>query len=113
LGLADGSIYPHIMIQPVVTIAEDGKTSKGRWHVIVMLGSYSASASWAAVVYENRYVFENGVWKISELSYNSQYTGRYSPPGLSVSKWDLFLANRNIVRISAFLTGCYYCSCAI
>jgi len=24
------------------------------------------------VVYENRYVFENGVWKISELSYNSQ-----------------------------------------
>jgi hypothetical protein len=89
LGLAEGRIYPHIMIQPVVTVAEDGKTAKGRWHVIAMLGSYGASASWAGVVYENRYVFENGVWKISELSYNSQYSGRYSPPGLSVSKWDL------------------------
>jgi hypothetical protein len=89
LGLAEGRIYPHIMIQPVVTVAEDGKTAKGRWHVIAMLGSYGASASWAGVVYENKYVFENGVWKISDLSYNSQYSGRYSPPGLSLSKWDL------------------------
>ena len=47
LGLADGRIYPHIMIQPVVTVAPDGKTAKGRWHVIAMLGSYGASASWA------------------------------------------------------------------
>src|SRR5438552_14811344 len=89
LGLAEGRIYPHIMIQTVVTVAEDGKTAEGRWHVIAMLGSYGSSASWAGVVYENRYVFENGVWKISELSYNSQYSGRYSPPGLSFSKWDL------------------------
>ena len=34
-------------------------------------------------------MFEDGVWKISELSYNSQYSGRYSPPGLAFSKWDL------------------------
>jgi hypothetical protein len=89
LGLAEGRIYPHIMIQPVVTVAGDGKTARGRWHVIAMLGGYGGSASWAGVVYENRYVFEDGVWKINELSYNSQYTGRYSPPGLSFSKWDL------------------------
>src|SRR5678816_2613279 len=92
LGLADGRIYPHIMIQPVVTVAPDGQTARGRWHVIAMLGSYgtsTSSASWAGVVYENRYVFEGGAWKISELSYNSQYSGRYNPPGLSVSKWDL------------------------
>jgi hypothetical protein len=87
--LAEGRIYPHIMIQPVVTVAADGKTAQGRWHVIAMLGSYGASASWAGVVYENRYGFEDGVWKISELSYSSQYNGRYSPPGLALSKWDL------------------------
>src|SRR5262245_59199482 len=89
LGLAEGRIYPHIMIQPVVTIAEDGNTARGRWHVIAMLGSYGGSASWAGVVYENRYMFEDGVWKIGELSYSSQYSGRYNPPGLSFSKWDL------------------------
>jgi hypothetical protein len=54
-----------------------------------MLGSYGASASWAGVVYENRYVLEDGVWKINELSYNSQYSGRYSPPALTLSKWNL------------------------
>src|SRR5215471_17667341 len=89
LGLADGRIYPHIMIQPVVTVAADGKTARGRWHVIAMLGGYGGSASWAGVVYENRYVFEDGVWKINELTFNSQYSGRYNPPGLSLSKWDL------------------------
>src|SRR5262245_25580672 len=89
LGLAEGRIYPHIMIQPVVSVAADGKTARGRWHVIAMLGSYGSSASWAGVVYENRYVLEDGVWKISELSYNSQYSGRYNPPGLTLSKWDL------------------------
>src|SRR5262245_35923269 len=90
LGLSEGRIYPHIMIQPVVTVAADGKTARGRWHVIAMLGSYgAASASWAGVVYENRYVLEDGVWKISELSYNSQYSGRYPSPGLTLSKWDL------------------------
>jgi len=89
LGLAEGRIYPHIMIQPVVTVADDGKSAKGRWHVIAMLGSYGASASWAGVAYENKYVFEDGVWKIGELSYSSQYSGRYNPPGVAVSKWDL------------------------
>src|SRR5688572_15478344 len=89
LGLAEGRLYPHIMIQPVVTVEADGTTARGRWHVIAMLGGYGGSASWAGVVYENRYVFEDGVWKIRELSYNSQYSGRYSPPGLTLSKWDL------------------------
>src|SRR5262249_42253503 len=89
LGLADGRIYPHIMIQPVVTIAGDGATAKGRWHVIAMLGGYGGTAFWAGVVYENRYVFEDGVWKISDLSYNAQYSGRYNPPALTVPKWDL------------------------
>src|SRR5262245_2640067 len=89
LGLAEGRIYPHIMIQPVVTVAEDGKSAKGRWHVIAMLGGYGTSASWAGVVYENRYILEDGVWKINELSFGSQYSGRYVPPGLTISKWNL------------------------
>src|SRR5215470_15340155 len=77
LGLADGRIYPHIMIQPVVTVAGDGATARGRWHVIAMLGGYGGTASWAGVVYENRYVFEAGAWRIEDLSFSSQYSGRY------------------------------------
>ena len=69
LGLADGRIYPHISMQPVVTLAADGQSGKGRWHIMAMLGGYGRSASWAGGVYENQYVLENGVWKIKEVRY--------------------------------------------
>ena len=31
LGLADGRIYPHISMQPVITLAADGQSGKGAW----------------------------------------------------------------------------------
>ena len=77
LGLADGRIYPHISMQPVVTLAADGQSGKGRWHIMAMLGGYGRSASWAGGVYENQYVLENGIWKIKEVRYLPQYSGRY------------------------------------
>ncbi len=85
LGLADGRIYPHISMQPVVTLADDGQSGKGRWHIMAMLGggygTSAASASWAGGVYENQYVRENGVWKFKEVRYLPQYSGRYEDPG--------------------------------
>ena len=81
LGLADGRIYPHISMQPVVTLAADGQSGKGRWHIMAMLGGYGTSASWAGGVYENQYVRENGVWKFKEVRYLPQYSGRYENPG--------------------------------
>jgi hypothetical protein len=81
LGLADGRIYPHVIMQPVITVAPDGASAKGRWHVMAMLGGYAANASWAGGVYENEYVRERGVWKIKEIRYLGQYGGRYEDPG--------------------------------
>ena len=40
MGLAEGRIYPHIMIQPVVTVAGDGNTARGRWHAFAAAGLY-------------------------------------------------------------------------
>lgn len=81
LGLADGRIYPHISMQPVVTLAPDGQSGKGRWHIMAMLGGHGRSASWAGGVYENQYVLERGVWKIQEVRYLPQYSGRYEDAG--------------------------------
>jgi hypothetical protein len=81
LGLADGRIYPHISMQPVITLAPDGQSAKGRWHIMAMLGGYGTSASWAGGVYENEYIRENGVWKMKEVRYLPQYSGRYEDPG--------------------------------
>ena len=81
VGLADGRIYPHISMQPVVTLAADGQSGKGRWHIMAMLGGYERSASWAGGIYENEYVRENGVWKFKDVRYLPQYSGRYEDPG--------------------------------
>ena len=86
LGLADGRIYPHISMQPVVTLAADGQTAKGRWHIMAMLGGYERTASWAGGVYENQYIRENGVWKMKDVNYISQYSGRYEDPGWTAGK---------------------------
>ena len=85
LGLADGRLYPHIVMQPVVTVAADGASAKGRWHIMAMLGGYGTSASWAGGVYENEYVLERGVWKFKEVRYYGQYGGRYEEPGWTVT----------------------------
>ena len=86
VGLKDGRIYPHISMQPVVTLAPDGQSAKGRWHIMAMLGGYQSTATWAGGVYENQYVLENGIWKFKEVRYISQYSGRYENPGWTPGK---------------------------
>ena len=72
VGLADGRIYPHISMQPLVTLAPDGQSGKGRWHIMAMLGGFNSNASWAGGVYDNQYVRENGVWKFKEVRFLTQ-----------------------------------------
>ena len=81
LGLAEGRIYPHILFQPVITLAPDGRTAKGRWRILAMLGGYGGSATWYSGVYENQYVLEDGVWKISLLHSEPKVTAAYTAPG--------------------------------
>jgi SnoaL-like protein len=86
LGLSEGRIYPHILFQPVITLAPDGRTAKGRWRILAMLGGYGGSATWYSGVYENEYVFENtkdadGVWKISLLHSEPKVTAAYTAAG--------------------------------
>jgi hypothetical protein len=77
LGLADGRIYPHIALSPVITVAADGQSAKARWRIVAMLGGYGGNASFARGVYENAYVKERGVWKVQEILFLNQVGGRY------------------------------------
>jgi hypothetical protein len=81
LGLSEGRIYPHILFQPVITLAPDGRTAKGRWRILAMLGGLGGSATWYSGVYENEYVLENGVWKISVLHSEPKVTAAYTAAG--------------------------------
>jgi hypothetical protein len=84
LGLSEGQLYPHFILQPVVTLDPGRNSAKGRFHCLALLGSYGGAAFWVGGVYENQYILENGVWKIKDLHYYSQYSGLYDQPGWTV-----------------------------
>ena len=62
-----GRLFNHMQLQPVVHVADDGASAKGRWRSFMQVGHLGKEARWGDAVYENEYVKEDGVWKISKL----------------------------------------------
>jgi hypothetical protein len=94
-GLKRGQLNEHLILQPVVHVAEDGRTAKARWRALIMAGQFGESALWGEGVYENEYIQQNGIWKISKLhwfqTFMVPYKGvwaenRDSTGGIYVSK---------------------------
>ena len=81
-GLSTGRLNVHLFMQPVINLDKKGKIAFGTWHETALLGKFGISASWRGGVYENEYIYENGVWKILRLNYREQYHGDYDSPGL-------------------------------
>jgi hypothetical protein len=76
-GLAEGRIYNHTILQPVVDLAPDGATATGRWRVLGMLGRFPGSATWADSLYRFDYVKQGGSWKIKTLTAYAGSGGGY------------------------------------
>lgn len=68
-GLASGRLNNHMQLQPVITVAPDGKTATARWQGMVMLSEPGANGVWGVGLYENAYVKQRGVWMISRLHF--------------------------------------------
>ena len=76
IGLAEGALFNHMILQGVVDVAPDGRTAMGRWRAFVQIGQYQKFAIWSEGTYENAYVKENGVWKLKDLHFYATY---YTP----------------------------------
>ncbi len=76
-GLPYGQFNHHMQLQPVVHIEADGRTAKGRWRELALLGQFQKSAEWGDGIYENEYVKDNGVWKIQKLHYYPNFVAPY------------------------------------
>jgi hypothetical protein len=68
-GLVTDEVINHIQLQPVITVAEDGRTARCRSRALVLGNSPPGSGRMllAEGLYENRYVKQGEQWRIERL----------------------------------------------
>jgi len=77
-GLKPGGLHTQMVLRPLINVSADGQSAKGRWWQFSMTGQHGVKAEWAGGIFENQYVRERGVWKISRLRYNPIFVGPYA-----------------------------------
>jgi hypothetical protein len=75
-GLPAGVVNSLFIEVPLANLSADGNSAAIRWYGMHMLGG-GADARWESGTFENEYVKENGVWKISRLHFHPQFGGPY------------------------------------
>jgi len=90
-GLRYGQLNEYVTLQPVVTIAADGRTAKARWRDIGMLGDFQKDAYWRDGIYENDYVLDGDIWKIRSvhlyINFVAPYEGGWSRMKEAAGDW--------------------------
>ena len=85
-GPIQGRLYEHMQFQPIITLSDDGNSARGRWHSLLQLGVYGSGSGgqWGEGIYENEYVKQNGIWKISKLHWYAEFIAPYEGGWLKV-----------------------------
>jgi hypothetical protein len=84
-GLGPGRLHVEMVMAPVVTLAADGLSGKGRWHELSIDAQHKVRADWAGGIQEDAYIVEDGRWKIARLGYHPQFAGPYATGWRNVS----------------------------
>jgi len=71
-------LHVELIDQPLVTLAGDGRTAKGRWHGKRFLGDGAGRAIAEAGIFENEYRLGDGGWLISRLRFVPFYRGDHA-----------------------------------
>jgi hypothetical protein len=78
-GPLEGVLFEHFQLQPIVSVASDGRSAKARWRLFLMTGlaGSGSGGSWGEGTYENDYVKQDGLWKISKLHWYATFVAPY------------------------------------
>lgn len=76
IGLGEGFLFNHLILQGIIDVAPDGRSALGRWRAFVQIGQHQKFAMWSEGTYENKYVKEDGVWKFADLHFFATF---YTP----------------------------------
>ena len=66
-ALKEGELNDAPQLEPVVTVAADGRTATARGMQLGMTGVNNVGARWSTSLYENTYVKEGDTWKIASM----------------------------------------------
>ncbi|HUK03210.1 MAG TPA: nuclear transport factor 2 family protein [Steroidobacteraceae bacterium] len=77
VGLRSGQLSEHFQLQPVIDVAPDGQSAKGRWRALIMSGQFKQNARWGEGTYENEYVKDHGIWKLAKLHWYQTFLVPY------------------------------------
>jgi hypothetical protein len=66
---AYGKFWVTLQMQPLVTLAPDGRTAWARFRGLEMRGELHVNARWGEGVYENRYARDSGGWRYSRMQF--------------------------------------------
>ncbi len=72
-----GELFDHVLLGTVTTVAPDGKTAMARSMELAQIGRIDEYARWELGTYENRFIKENGVWKLQSLNYCNRLVTDY------------------------------------
>jgi hypothetical protein len=75
--LQPGELRETPVMQAVIHVAADGLSAKGRWRSLIMGGIHGQDGTWQEGPYENEYIKEKGVWRISRLHWYMTVNGSY------------------------------------
>ncbi len=89
LGPVTSWVTTELIEEPLINLAADGSSAKGRWMGLSLLGESKYGARIEGGIYENTYVHVNGVWLFSSLHFYPQYSGTYEQGWINTDGKDL------------------------
>jgi hypothetical protein len=77
-GRTGSGMTLHQKLQPVITVAPDGRSAKVRERLFQMNSAEKAAGSYIGGIYEDSCVLEDGVWKISGMDLDYTWLANYA-----------------------------------